>query len=230
MGKEDIHIEDFSRIFMGDIPWVFYIEVVLRALFIYLLLMTALRSMGPRMAATLSRTELVAMVSLAAAVGMPLLSPERGLLPGAIIAIVVVCIERFISYRVFKSTTFETIIEDKVATLVEDNVLQLDVMKETRITREFLFAQLRSREIMHLGEVKRFYIEANGAFTLVKEKKAKHGLSIIPECDPELYQEQESSDKVLVCKKCGYARSGALLQGNCEKCHGFEWVKSIEAS
>lgn len=228
MSGEDIHISDFARIFIGNIPGIFYLEVVFRAIFIYFVLVVSLRAMGARMAATLTRIELVSIVSLAAAVGMPLLTPERGLLPALIIAIVVVVIGRSIAYMTFKSPKLASLAEDKMAVLVEDTALKLDIMEETRITREFLFAQLRSRGIMHLGEVKRFYIEANGAFTLIREPQTKPGLSILPEVDTDFIKEQEVSDKVWVCGHCGYLQHDATLQSACQKCGKFTWVKSME--
>ena len=97
MKPEEIHITDYMRILLGEVPWSFLIEVVIRIGFIYLLLMVAMRLMGKRMASTLSNSELAALVSLAAAVGVPMLAPDRGMLPALIIAIIVVGIQRLMS-------------------------------------------------------------------------------------------------------------------------------------
>ena len=228
MKGDDIKITDFFRIIIGEVPGGFYVEVIIRVFFIYLVLLLTLRLMGKRMASSISRTEMVAVVSLAAAVGMPLQTPERGLLPALVIALVVVFVERTIAYYAFKYPKFEKIAEDDISILVEDSVMNMKNMEKTRIPREFLYAQLRSRGILQLGEVKRFYIEANGAFTLIREQEVKPGLSIIPDWDQDFYKEQELTDKVLVCKNCGNPLHGPLQQSNCERCHSFEWVKSME--
>ncbi|WP_187263510.1 DUF421 domain-containing protein [Pontibacter beigongshangensis] len=92
------------RILLGkELPWLFLLEVVLRVFFIYLLIMLCMRLMGKRMAAQLSNLEMSALVSLAAAVGVPILAPERGLLPAVIIALVVVVIQRIISHYASRS-------------------------------------------------------------------------------------------------------------------------------
>jgi uncharacterized membrane protein YcaP (DUF421 family) len=170
MKKEEIHITDWLRILVGDVPAAFYIELVLRAAIIYLLLMLAMRFMGKRMSGLLSRNELVAMVSLAAAIGTPLTSPDRGILPAVIIAIVVVYIERWISARAFRDEKFERYAIGQLDILVDDAVIDLEVLKKVRISRERLMAELRGSGIKQLGSVKRFYMEASGFFTLIEMK------------------------------------------------------------
>src|SRR4051812_44835391 len=98
MKPEDIHLNDWQRIFLGDVPGGFYPEVVLRIAVIYLILMVSMRLMGKRMASQLSRNEMVAMVSLAAAIGIPLQAPDRGILPAFIIAFVVIIIQQIVAW------------------------------------------------------------------------------------------------------------------------------------
>ena len=72
----DFKLFDALRMFLGDVPWDFLLEAVIRVTFIYIVLVGALRLMGKRMGQQLSRNELAAMVSLAAAGGVPLLAPD----------------------------------------------------------------------------------------------------------------------------------------------------------
>jgi hypothetical protein len=86
MKKEDIHLGDWQRMFFGEVPGGFYWEVVLRIAVIYLILMVSMRLMGKRTASQLSRNEMIALVSLSAAIGVPLQAPDRGILAAVIIA------------------------------------------------------------------------------------------------------------------------------------------------
>ena len=97
MKPEEIHLTDYMRIILGQVPWSFVLEAVLRMVFLYLLLIISMRLMGKRMAGMLSRIEMAGMVTLAAAIGVPLLAPDRGLLPAVIIAVVVVVAQRTIA-------------------------------------------------------------------------------------------------------------------------------------
>lgn len=97
------------------------------------------------------------------------------------------------------------------------------------MTRELLFAQLRSSGLIHLGHVKRLYIEANGAFTLIKEPEPKPGLSLLPEWDAEFMAEQEKAPEQCVCYHCGNLQpeSGQATDA-CTSCGHTEWVQALK--
>ena len=48
MNKEDIKLSDWGRIFLGDVPPEFIIEVIVRMIFIYVILVVSLRLLGKR--------------------------------------------------------------------------------------------------------------------------------------------------------------------------------------
>src|SRR5690349_16696968 len=97
MKPDEIKLSDWARIFFGQVPPEFYGELIIRAVFIYALLMISMRLMGTRMSGQLSRLDLAAMVALASAIGVPILSPSNGLLPAVIIAVIVVSVSRVIA-------------------------------------------------------------------------------------------------------------------------------------
>jgi uncharacterized membrane protein YcaP (DUF421 family) len=128
-----------------------------------------MRLMGKRMSAQISRNKMAAVVSLAAAVGIPLMNLNRGILPAVVITIVIVFFTNFISRRTAKDEKFESLTQDDYGALVIDGALNIGVMEQTRVTRERLFAQLRMLNKTHLGMIKRLYFEANGIFSVVDE-------------------------------------------------------------
>lgn len=228
MKKEDIYLYDWLRILVGEVPGTFYIEILIRAAAVYLILIVSMRLMGRRMASRLSRNEMAAMVSLAAAVGIPILDAQRGLLPVVVIALVVVFTQRLISSLAAKNEKFEGLSQGISTTLVENSVIQLSGLTESRVTRELLFAQLRSGSIIHLGQVKRLYMEANGAFTLIKDPKPGPGLSIIPEWDTEFVDQQKKAGDQCVCYVCGNLQPKPTKSGDsCANCGHSEWVHAL---
>jgi uncharacterized membrane protein YcaP (DUF421 family) len=226
MEKEDISIKDIHRILFGEMPLEFFIEVIIRTAFLYLLLMLSMRFMGKRMASSLSRTEQVALVSLAAAIGMPLQAADRGLLPAVIIATIVVTTEKLISFWSYKNQRFEKRAQDKLDILVSDSVLELKIMRKIRISKERVFAQLRSEGLTCLGEVKRLYIEANGSFTLIKKEAPTAGLSLIPDWDKEYQNKQQKSSDLFVCNSCGNERMNNEIY--CPHCNKHEWIPAVK--
>jgi len=75
---DDTHLDQWSRILLGEIPPGFLLEVLFRLIVIYLILMVSMRLLGKRMASQLSRNDMAAMVSLAAAIGGALMLETTG--------------------------------------------------------------------------------------------------------------------------------------------------------
>jgi uncharacterized membrane protein YcaP (DUF421 family) len=226
MKKYQIHLDDWQRILIGDVPGTFYIEVIIRAILIYIILISAMRIMGRRMASQLSRIEMAAMVSLAAAIGVPLQAPDRGLLPAIVIAIVVVSVERIVSYYAARNQKFEELTQDDLDILVEDSVLKVDRMQRTRITKDRLCAQLRSEGLTHLGSVKRLYMEAKGAFSIIREDNPRPGLNILPAWDEDFIKELKVTD-VVCCKNCGKEKGAEDRDNICANCKESEWERAV---
>lgn len=149
MKPEEIKLSDWTRIIVGEIPPAFLLEVVIRTLFIFLLLIVSMRVFGKRMAAQITRMELVALFSLAAAIGVPLQAPDRGLLPALAIAVVVVGVGRVVAWLAFRSQKFEARVKDRLSIMVNDGVFDMKKIKGTSLTTERLFATLRSEGIRH---------------------------------------------------------------------------------
>jgi uncharacterized membrane protein YcaP (DUF421 family) len=227
MGKEDIILWDWPRIMIGEVPLSFFIEAAIRITFIYFLLIASMRLFGKRMAAQLNRNELAALTSLAAAIGVPVQSPDRGLIPSVIIAILVVLIGRLVAWLAARNQKLESITQGKIEPLIKDSILQFEHMKRSRITREKLYSVLRSEGIKHLGEVKRVYIESNGSFTIIKDEKPAPGLSVLPQWDKDFRKQQQLSEEMIACKNCGNTLSRHESHQICANCRDTKWAQAV---
>jgi len=225
MKPDDISLTDLNRIFAGNVPILFYLEMVLRAFFVYFLLLGSMRMLGTRMTTRVSHLELAALVALASSVGIPMLAPDRGLLPAVISAIIVVTITLMIARWSFKNKRVEELMQGTTETLVSDSVIQLTSMKKVRISKEQLFGQLRVEGITHLGFVKRVYLEPNGIFTLVKNPKEQAGLAILPADDTEFIMAKLKPTAAELCKNCGLP--SIAQQKTCSGCKENEFIKSV---
>ena len=223
------HITDYMRILMGDVPWSFLLECALRLVAMYLLLLTGLRLMGKRQAGQVSRTELAGLVSIAVSIGIPLLSPDRGLLAPVAIVGTVVVLHRLVTRWAARRPTAEHLLQGNVTTVVVDGVLQLPIMEQVVLSRERLFAQLRSESLEHLGQVRRLYMEANGTFSLVEEEEPKPGLSIIPGWDEGFRKIQPVAAGKFACLACGQMQEAPQKPTQaCPHCGTHEWQLAVE--
>jgi uncharacterized membrane protein YcaP (DUF421 family) len=224
------HITDYMRILMGDVPWIFLLECSLRLVAMYLLLLTGLRLMGKRQAGQISRTELAGLVSIAVSIGIPLLSPDRGLLaPVAIVATVIV-LHRLVTRWAAQRPTAERLLQGTVTTVVIDGVLQLPIMERVVLSRERLFSQLRGDSLEHLGQVKRLYMEANGTFSMVEADEPTPGLSVIPGWDEGFRELQPVAAGKFACVACGNVEEAPQSPTkNCPRCNASKWHPAVEA-
>ncbi|UOQ77946.1 DUF421 domain-containing protein [Hymenobacter sp. 5516J-16] len=232
MKPEDFHLFDPLRFFLGDVPWSFLLETLLRGAFLYGLLLLAMRLMGKRMGAQLSRNEMAALVSLAAAIGVPIQAPDRGLVPPLCITLLIVLGQRYIAAQTLRSKKFEEVSQDDIAIMVEDGCLNLDKMREVVLPQERLFAQLRSSSIDQLGEVKRLYMEANGDFTLLRQEPPQPGLTLIPDWDEEYIQQQKKAPGTFACLRCGHLERNQSAEPNhaCPRCQQNRWTTAVTSA
>jgi len=232
MKPEDIHLSDWMRIFVGEVPGSFYIEAIFRIVFIYLLLVASMRLMGNRMGSPLTRNEMIAMVSLAAANGVALMAADRGLLPVVVIAAIVIGYQRFIAWRAFRNKRFESAVLDDMSILVEDGRVNLDKLEEGVLCRNQLFAQLRKESVANLGQVRRAYQEANGNFSILTfdDEQPRPGLSILPAADKAFRAEQPKADGQFACASCGQLQSSSHAPAaDCPRCKAREWQPAVLA-
>lgn len=230
MEADEIEIFDWGRVFLGDVSTWFLLEVVIRIVVIYLILIVTMRLMGTRMAAMLTRNELIALVSLAAAIGVPMQDPTRGLLPAMVIAGVVVVLQRGISKWSSRNADFETLVLGDMGPLLTDGRFHLDEMEKTRVSRVRIMSELRSKGLVHMGQAQRVYLEANGEFTIFTFKEKKKGLSIIPAMDQEFRDEQTIAEGSYACGNCGnVTESKEFPKHKCQGCGISEWNEAIEA-
>jgi uncharacterized membrane protein YcaP (DUF421 family) len=229
MKPEEIHLSDWARILVGEVPASFYIEAVIRVVFIYLLLLASMRLMGNRMGGVLTRNEMTAMISLAAANGVALMAPDRGLLPVVCVAAVIIGYQRLIAWEAFRSKKFESLVLDDVRILVEDGQLLLDNLEASVLSKEQLLARLRQESVANLGQVRRAYQEANGAFAIFTFEEPKPGLSILPLVDATYRHEQPKAEDHSACGNCGHlVPSQEAPRAACPRCGAHEWQPAVQ--
>jgi uncharacterized membrane protein YcaP (DUF421 family) len=218
---------DWQRVFIGQAPAAFMLETALRALMIYVVLLVAMRLLGRRTAAQLSLSELAVVVTLGAAVGVPLQVPERGMLPGFVVLAVAVLFQRGINALGFRSGKVARLVEGDVSILLRDGVLDLTAMKVAGMAREQIFASLRSGGVEQLGQVMRVYLEASGQLSTLRARCSRPGLSIVPSQDPEIRTAQRVVDGKWACRLCGNVRDDAdSPEERCSRCHNKQWTEA----
>jgi uncharacterized membrane protein YcaP (DUF421 family) len=229
MKKEDIHWDDWHRILFGAAPAEFLLEVLIRTIIMYLILLVILRLMGKRMGGQLTISELAVMVTLGAIICVPMQIPDRGVVQGMFVIVCALIFQRAFTLLGFKSSKWETILQGKESVLVKDGVIVVKELDKANISRQQLYAILRSQEIYNLGEVERVYAEACGIFSVYKVEEPKAGLSLFPPLDEGVHDVQGTVEEdIMVCRMCGRtAESEAEKKGHCKNCGCGDWEVAI---
>lgn len=226
MKKEEIHLGDIKRILFGQAPPVFLLEVLIRTLLIYVILLVIVRSLGKRMSGQLTIMEMAVMLALGATVSVAMQIPDRGIFLSVIVLLVTVGFQRGFSYLGFKSAKAEKVLQGDVSILVKQGVMQIAEMQYCRISKQQLFGQLRCNGIYHLGKVRRVYIEASGAFSIYPAKTDQPGLSVLPPAERELFGAKPQYG-LEACVNCGFVRAKKSHEEPCADCHCASWEEAV---
>lgn len=226
MKKQEIHLGDINRILFGQAPPVFLLEVLIRTLLTYIILLVVVRWLGKRMSGQLTIMEMAVMLALGAIVSVAMQVPDRGILLSVIVLLVTVSFQRGFGYLGFKSAKVEKVIHGDVNILVKEGIMQLPEMQFCRISKQQLFGQLRCSGIYHLGKVRRVYLEASGAFSIYPAKTDHPGLSVLPPGERELFG-AKLQEGLEACINCGVVRKKESENRPCMDCHCTSWEAAV---
>lgn len=221
-----ISLTDLHRILFGESPPSFLFDVFVRTVIAYLGIIAVLRVLGARVAGQFTLFEVSVAVTIAAAVGGPLQSADRGVLPATVMVIVLMLVQSAIARLSRDRKGLQRWMAADVTLLVKDGELQLAALKWACISREQIFANLRSEGCLQLGEIARLYLEPSGKFTVVRTRTAMPGLPIVPSFDDAL-QRHMLHESCSACGSCGHVESGRCApQESCRICHARQWKQA----
>lgn len=227
MKKDEIFLSDLSRIFLGQTPPIFLLEVVARAVLFFVLIILAMRLVGRRVASQYTLIELSAVIALAGTIGVPLLDDKRGLLPPLLIIGGIVALQHLLGTLSVRNRRLDRLLTGDASVALSDGRLDLDSLQSTALSREKLFSLLRGRGVQQLGQLSRVYIEPSGALTLVWSDTPRAGLAIVPENDSELRAAMHESE-YCVCTRCGQLEN-ADFDAACRACEAAQWAPAAVA-
>ncbi|UOQ52584.1 DUF421 domain-containing protein [Hymenobacter cellulosivorans] len=228
MKKEEIHLGDWQRIVLGNAPGEYMLEVVLRTLIIYVVLLVFIRLLGKRMGAQLTITEMAVMLTLGAIIAVPAQIPDRGLLPAFVLLGTVLLLQRGVNWLALKNRKVEVVVQSDVSLLLKNGVLNTAEMKKMDISHEQVFAHLRSKDVLHLGQLCRVYLESGGHFSVFRYPEPQPGLSVLPDWDERLRDEQQQESGLSACLYCGNVQHQVSAKTQCTNCGHQQWTYAVQ--
>jgi uncharacterized membrane protein YcaP (DUF421 family) len=207
-------LSDVHRLLFGDASPLFLAEVALRAAITYVGVVAVMRTLGARVAGQFTLFEISVSVVIAAAIGVPLQSGDRGILPAMVLVGVLLLLQRLLAEVGVRHRRVQTLVSGDVALLVSAGSLQLDAMRANAISRETIFSRLRGAGVLNLGAIEALYLEPSGSFSMLRKHTPRPGMSLVPAFDTELRWQLEVAQGI--CAQCGHAWTAVV----CERCRG----------
>jgi uncharacterized membrane protein YcaP (DUF421 family) len=221
---------DWHRLLIGDAPWAFLLEVVIRILFVYSVLVLVVRLLGKRLSGHVGNLELAVMLAIGAIVSVPFQDPMRGVLPGVVLLCCLLALQRGLSALGVRYRAVEEATHKHATLLVADGELVLKEMQAASISTPQLFSVLRGKGLRHLGQARRVYLEPYGCFSVFRQEPAKPGLSLAPAWDQALDEGLPRAPESVACSRCGAVRSSRDRSSSpavCDRCGAIAWLPPL---
>jgi len=215
-------------LFINDLDWQFAIEIVIRTLIMFAIILIFLRISGKKGVRQLSIFEVAIIIGLGSAAGDPMSNKDNAIIPALLVFITILGFYRLITWFAIKNEKFEKVLEGEPVYIIEDGIFNLDAGDETYAKDEF-FSEMRQQSIEHLGQVRTAILEPNGnvSFLFYEDDEVKPGLPVMP----KLYKQKQkniSKKGDYACSFCGNIEHINEGPKKCERCEKEEWVKAID--
>jgi uncharacterized membrane protein YcaP (DUF421 family) len=222
-------IFEWKRVLFNELPPQFLLEVAFRSFVMFTVLLITLKFAGKRGVRQLSIFETVIIIALGSAAGDPMFYEDVGLIPAAVVFVVVMLLYRLVTWYTGKSKWFEHLIEGKTVCLIEEGRFSITKFQRESLAQDEFFSELRLKAVEHLGQVRHAFIEPSGALSVFfyDDSDVKHGLPLIP----KLYDKKSKlipHPGLYSCANCGHTQSIELSSILCPVCKTDEWVSSIK--
>ncbi|MDZ4705439.1 MAG: DUF421 domain-containing protein [Saprospiraceae bacterium] len=230
---KSFEIFDFHRIFIGDAPLAFLLEIIFRTCIMYGYTVFLLRILGKRGMGQLSVLELAIIISFGSAVGDPMIMAEVPILHGMTAITVVTVFQISLEYLINKSKKAEVIMEGAPSLVVEDGIIKWDNLVKDNMSKEDLLRSLRGKDVEHLGQIYKAFLETSGQVSVMfhPPKNIKPGLSVIPEHEipPAAFLKKRTRVKeagIYCCMNSGNANPFDKKEEipACELCGEEKWL------
>ena len=159
---------DWHRMFVGDEPLLFYLEIVFRVVVIYAYAVLLVRGMGKRGSKALSPLENMVIIALGSAVGDSMFYPEVPITYAALIVTLIVGMSRLTADLQTRHQRVNDFLDGKPVLVMERGRFLADAASKTRIREDEYLGRLRIMGIEDTGEVKAAWLERSGDLSVFR--------------------------------------------------------------
>ena len=165
----EIHLALFegsawSNMFVLDHEKVTWVEKIIRPILVYAALVFLLRLFGKRELGQLNPFDLVVLLSLSNTVQNAIIGDDNSVSGGIVGAIALLGINYTMAWFKYRSRWFESFIEGKPRTLIENSKIDEDAVKKELLTKEDLDTIAHKQGLDSAKDIEKCVIDPNGSF------------------------------------------------------------------
>jgi len=223
---------ELKRMFLGEEPFLFYVEIAVRTFIIYGYTLGMIRWIGGRSVTQLSMVDLLLVIALGSAVGDATFYPEVPMLQAMLVITVIVCLNKLIDNLIERYDTAKRIIDGRTVAVVRDGRIDREGLVLRDLSALELKSLLRLRGISNLGQVEFAFHESGGGLSVFHRETPIPGLPIVPPGDVELPPPIAGTDpnQPVCCVNCGSLRLAAEVSETmgCPDCVRLDgWTPAV---
>ena len=159
---------DWHRMFIGDEPILYLLEIVFRTVFIYAYAVFMLRFMGKRGQSNLSTFQNVVIVALGSATGDSMFYPSVSILYACVVITTIVGLGRMLQELQTRFQPLNSFLQGKPLLMLKDGKVIEAALSEARLRTDEFYAMLRDQGIRNTGEVEFAFLERTGMLSVYK--------------------------------------------------------------
>ena len=220
---------DLHSLFVKQLDWSLTLEIMIRTLIMFTLILTFLRLSGKKGVRQLSIFEVAIIIGLGSAAGDPMANPDNAILPALVVFGTILAFYRLVTWIAARSEGFESVLEGDPLYVIEEGRFILVAGSERTFAKDEFFAEMRQQNIEHLGQVQTAILETNGtvSFFYYPDEEVKPGLPVLPKV---YHQKSNQLDRPgqYACTRCGQVEALLPGQHRCPRCEQSEWVGAIQ--
>jgi uncharacterized membrane protein YcaP (DUF421 family) len=173
---------DLVRIFWGDQPPLFFLEILLRTVVLFAYMILLMRVMGQRGVGQMSLFEFALIIALGSAAGDPTYQKDVPILYGMFVIFLIVMMHKLITKLNQRWRLSQKATEGHSICLVRDGVVDISGLKKCLLAPDELLLEFRKAGARYLEEIDRAYFETDGSVSVFKKSGEGVGQqSLLPE-------------------------------------------------
>lgn len=173
---------DWARMFLGDPPPGFLLEIVVRVVLIYAFALLIMQLMGKRGRNQMNPLEYLIIIALGSATGDVMFYPDVPLTYAALVIATIVLLGASFAILETRSERLRKLFESNPTILIEQGELIAANLRRERVSEGELFSELREAGVEQLGQVRMAILELSGRISVFKfsDDQALKGRDILP--------------------------------------------------